>query len=569
MKVRIKKRKVAKVKARPIAQTDIRAMQAKYLQAIMVLVTYSGMTRKILALSSIKFFAWCYFGIVLSRAQERWAQKCLRSKKACILAPRGHGKTEMFSKILVIWLLCRNRDVRILLTSYTDRLAKKNLSTIKLELEINKKLVADFGMFYSRENTWDKHMIYVIRNKIMKDPTVEAIGLNGFITGGRFDVIILDDIVSIKTYQSGNAEMRAKVIEILESEIEPLLDKGGRIWAIGTRKHFGDIYAQFIKNMSWNVLKDKAIIREPAKYIVKELEEAKIIIIDDEEVEINYEIIIEGDDSGECLWPEYFSMEALLAIKHSIASQVWNREYQNEVMSDEYALFKMKDLKACCDDNLSYINSSTTFTESIAAKYGIIVQGVDPALVTDVRTAEAHDTSFFVDMTIGGDYRGNCELIYLDRARGLKPSQVEARITANCLKFTPFRKAIESNSFGSLHIANLVEKTDLPIVKHHTGGNKRDPYKGVPSLAIMFENRKIKLPYKTPEDRRTTDSLLEELHAFGSGEHTDQVMALWIVMTLYSRVIVLRRRSPRERMKHRRNRKLTRTKKYNRYKDAA
>ena len=60
--------------------------------------------------------------------------------------------------------------------------------------------------------------------------------------------------------------------------------------------------------------------------------------------------------------------------------------------------------------------------------------------------------------------------------------------------------------------------------------------RGVPSLQMLFENKKFVIPRKTERDRRITDVLINELKCFtwaegklqGLGAHDDTVMSLWI-----------------------------------------
>jgi len=134
-------------------------------------------------------------------------------------------------------------------------------------------------------------------------------------------------------------------------------------------------------------------------------------------------------------------------------------------------------------------------------------------------------------------------ILNLFRQRGMTPAQVTAVIQKLYHQFEPDACAIEKNSFGEFHIQNLIEQTELKIVSHHTGKNKHDPFAGVPSLEMLFEHGKIKLPYKNTEDKVKTDCLINEFHSFGSGEHTDQVMAMWIAYRLMLRLLVSKRKT--------------------------
>lgn len=533
MKRKIKRRKIKKRNAQHNNKPD------DALQSLLTVIKINRKLRVEIALKHFRVFAYLYFGLVLSRAQIRWAHKFIRSKRALVLAPRGHGKTEL-TKILVIWLICRDRDVRVLLTSKTHTLAKKNLGAVRFELTNNKKLIRDFGKFYSYGNVWEKMMVYVIRERNSKDPTVEAAGILSAITGSRFDYIILDDIIDDRSCI--NEEQRRKIRERVEGELIELLEPNGAMWAIGTRKHFGDIYGTIMKNPVWSSVVDKAIIREPNDYEVIELDKPEVVIIEDQEIEINVKVVIHGEDRGICLWKEHIPMEHLLALKYSIDSRLYNREYQNKIVADEYALIaKEQWLEDAKDYDLSYMYSG--LDTALRGGYFVLAQGCDPAIVVDEKSAEARDTSYYVNFTLASDEKGNITVLGLDRFRGITPAQAEKRIKANYYKFSPDALAIESNSFGEFHISNLVERTDLKIVKHHTGTQKHDPYAGVPSLSKLFEHRKIKVPYKTADDKKKTDALLNEIYNFGMDEHTDQVMALWIANTLVNRLRLSKNRN--------------------------
>ena len=141
-------------------------------------------------------------------------------------------------------------------------------------------------------------------------------------------------------------------------------------------------------------------------------------------------------------------------------------------------------------------------------------------------------------IAIGLDKRRDRYLLALDRERGLSPREVEDRIKAFYDRVRPFRCAIERNAFGTIHVHNLIEATDMKITRHDTTGqNKNDPYEGVPHLSALFENGKIHLPYATAEDQAITDKLIAEFHAFGSDIHDDQVMAFWICEYLLLRYL--------------------------------
>ncbi len=103
--------------------------------------------------------------------------------------------------------------------------------------------------------------------------------------------------------------------------------------------------------------------------------------------------------------------------------------------------------------------------------------------------------------------------------------------------YKPSKILIEDNAFQRVFRDELVSRTDLPVEGFTTTArNKNDAERGVPSLQILFENRKFVLPYKTERDRKIIGNLCHELRSFswmegklqGLGAHDDMVMSLWI-----------------------------------------
>ena len=74
---------------------------------------------------------------------------------------------------------------------------------------------------------------------------------------------------------------------------------------------------------------------------------------------------------------------------------------------------------------------------------------------------------------------------------------------------------------------------NIPIVAFATGGEKFDPFIGVESMAILFENNRIILPYDKSDPYTITmvDRLVDELRSFPIGHTGDCAMSLWFAFT--------------------------------------
>lgn len=493
-------------------------------------IKYYKEVRVALAKKSLRFFAWHYFDTILFSCQEGWAYKIKKTRRGLILAAAGHGKTELISKLLPLWEIVKNRDIRILLTTRTDSLATKNLKVIQYELRFNRKLIEDFGLFYNNKNVWGNKQIYIIRPKNLKDPTVEAVGMHCSITGGRFDLEIFDDIIDADSVITESNRKRDK--NYVNGTLIPRLEPDGKVWAIGTRKDYSDIYAHIMDNPVWTVIHDKAIIREPEDFeIVKRPEDDPVIMPDG--TESKFEVVIKGEDQGECCCPEKWTMKLLLLQRFTIGSVQFNREYQNKIVDDENALFKLHWLEACKNKDISYYFDG--LSDADRSEFVVIVQGVDTALVVDKKQAEADDTNFNVISTIGVKKNGDRQLLRLFRERGLSPKQIDTAIQREYGIVKPALTSIETNVF--YHVHDMIKDTGLVIIKHHTGTNKHDAFDGIPALSVMIENRKLILPAATLADRKITNTVIGEFHHFGQGDKDDIVLSIWIAMHALTRYI--------------------------------
>jgi len=519
------------------------------LEALTTLVMTYPQTRVKLAMQSLYFYAWYYFNVVLYKHQKRWGDKLLKSRRALILGPAGHGKTELISKIIPAWLICKNRNSRNLFVSDSGGAtgtASKNAMLLKQELETNPRLIEDFGPFHSTNprkcKVWQQTIFQVIRDKKMKDATVQSIGILESITGGRFDNIIFDDIVDKDSARS--ATKRKNILEEVMTTLIPRLEPNGIAWMIGTRKHFDDIYSHLIKNPSWDVMIDRAIIREPEDWEIIKLEDP---IIREDGSEQWHKVVIHSEDKGECFCEQLRSMEELLLLRYELTPRFFNPEYQNEITDDETSDFKLAWLEQCRNESKSYI--AGRLTDEIRSKYIGIFVGIDPSLAINKQEAEVKDTSYMVQIALGLTRDGTRELLAMDRFRGLSPADKMERVKSFYYRIFPTYCAAETNSFGTIYHWNLVNNHGMKIFEHKTGLNKTDPTIGVPSLSILFQHGKIILPYKTPEDKQKTDTLINEFHSFGSTESNDIVMATWIADTLIERYLAGQARKRKQKNK--------------------
>ena len=484
--------------------------------------------RRLLSIHSPAFFVTYYLGYSYAKHQDEWLKECERltqegketnsKRKLLLLAPRDHGKS-FLSIAYTVRRLCLDRNAKILWISASSGQAEKRVRMVKQYLQ-DPKIIADFASddlppFKTEDTKWIATQIYIVRPDESVDPSVEAVGSGGSITGGHVDVIIMDDLEDDKTVYSSS--VRDKTREWLRGTVQPMLSRGGFMLVVGTRKHHDDVYAHMIKDPTFEVRNDPAIAQFPESYSFD-------MGLDGDGRDVIRNVQVVG--ASKVLWEEERPIEYLLKERQAVGSLLFAREFMNQVNSDDSAAFKWEWLERAQKRGSAY-----SFGEIPVVDRLQIVQAWDLALITDAKRAEDQDGDYTVGTTWGKDQDGNRYLLSMVRARGLTPNELKALILSEYEYYKELVTCvmIEKNAFGQLHLLNLQTTTDLPLKQHlTTAGAKSNSWTGVPALSALFENGKIILPYRDETSRVMVDTLCAELYGLGKEKHDDTVMSLWI-----------------------------------------
>jgi hypothetical protein len=208
------------------------------------------------ALEDFGFFRLRYFGRKSTPWQERAAYEVLRRLESrdrefvVMNEPPGAGKSTLFTHDIPCWLVARDRSIRIQLGSRTERQARMYAGRIKKSLERDAPLrvnaddlvlgrsfdaVAtlqdDFGVFKpeGRSDKWrgDELVVRQLDGTSLddKEATVSAWGQDSGFLGGRFDVVVWDDLVDRKNVKT--LESKDNIREWWDTEAETRLEPGG------------------------------------------------------------------------------------------------------------------------------------------------------------------------------------------------------------------------------------------------------------------------------------------------------------------------------------------------------
>ncbi len=437
------------------------------------------------------FFGQRYFPHLLTQPSSQFHRALITAAedgfhdRISILAPRGHAKSTWLSIIYPVWKIVRNRDIKIIIVSDTGEQAEMFLGEIRHELEANERLLADFGAFRpeAANRNWKASSITVERPSPAKEPTVYACGTGTRIVGRRADLVIVDDPLNDENTE--NERQRLKTLRWFRKTLTPILNpKTGRMVVIGTRKHPDDLHR---------------VLGSNPRYI---------------------QYVFRSMDGDVVLWKERWPRARLLREKEEIGSLVFAQEYQNDPVSEETAFFRREWVEHCWDHG--------AVLGARAPKGMPVFTGWDLALVADKARAAERDSDYTAGITIALGDDGTRHVLDIFRERGLTPAQVLESIQSRAAQFQPALITLETTLFQSLYEDRLISETDLPVAGHATGKEKMDVFTGVPSLSVLFENRKYRLPRGDEHSAALCDALTNELVGLGIERHDDLVMALWI-----------------------------------------
>ena len=185
--------------------------------------------------------------------------------KMVINAPPGTGKSTTFTHDIPCWLIARDRSIRIMLGSRTERQAVaytrriRNTLMRKTIMRASTKdlqtgsaadgkgvMAVDFGAFQppDRQEIWRAHEFTVVQPDMEltdeKESTVTAYGFDSGYLGGRFDVVLWDDLVDLKNMRTDG--MRAQLFDEWDTQAESRLEPGGVLILQGQRIMAEDLY---------------------------------------------------------------------------------------------------------------------------------------------------------------------------------------------------------------------------------------------------------------------------------------------------------------------------------------
>ena len=438
-----------------------------------------------------------------------------------------HAKSMTLSIDYVTYRICKNPNVRIIICSKTQEMAKQMVYAVKQRLTHPRyhKLQVNFAPadgFQGGSAVWQASQVYLgsdVRDSAEKDPTLQAIGIGGQIYGARADLILCDDCVVLS-----NSNEYEKQIRWIQQEVQTRLNPGGKLVIAGTRVDPIDLYRELREPGRYpDQVSPWTYLAQPAVLEFAEKPEDWVTLWPKSNVPFDG-TDDEADDQG--LFPRWDGPR-LAARRRTLDPKTWSMVYQQADVSDE-AIFNPKDVRACINGRrtVGKIDGNNEYHERPLGMQGLyVVCGMDPAMAGETATI-----AYALDPKTGTRY-----VLEAHRMRAPSPSQIKDIIKTWTIKYSPMCWVIEKNAFQLYltrdeEIRDFLANRGTAMVEHYTSNNKLDPDFGVASLAPLFTEKKISLP--SSHNCEGVKALVEQLVTWrpgikGSELKQDLPMALW------------------------------------------
>ncbi len=188
----------------------------------------------------------------LHRPLAEWLGKAAWDKpKRLLLLPRGHVKSNILTVGFVLWQICKDTNIRVLLASHKHADATKFMGTIQTYILNDPHFAACFpeikpalaGGDGGKKTRWNQNQMLVNRESRLTENTVECTSLTSKVTGRHYDLLVADDLV---TDQNVATDEQIEKTREFHQLCESLLDPGALELVLGTRYHFDDEYGTIL-----------------------------------------------------------------------------------------------------------------------------------------------------------------------------------------------------------------------------------------------------------------------------------------------------------------------------------
>ncbi|MFZ9585596.1 MAG: phage terminase large subunit [Pseudohongiellaceae bacterium] len=409
----------------------------------------------------------------MAEAFERVAEgKC---KRLIINMPPRHTKSEFASYLLPAWFLGRFPHKKVIQASNTGELAVGFGRKVRnlVDSETYHEIFPDLSLSADSKAAG--------RWNTSKGGDYFAIGVGGTVTGKGADVLIIDDPHSEQeaAMAAVNPEVYDKVYEWYTSGPRQRLQPGGAIVIVMTRWAQRDLTGQVLKNAALRGESDWEVIEFPAIL-----------------------------PSGNPLWPQFWSLAELEALREELPNSKWQAQYQQNPVGNESAIVKRDWWK--------------WWEEDEPPRCDFVLQSWDTAFEKHQRADYSAGTTWGVFNNPKDGNRPNIILLNTYKKR-VEWVDLKRDVFAEYKEYEPDSMIIEKKATGAPLIYEL-RAMGIPV-QEFTPSKGQDKIARLNAVSDIIASGKVWVPRT-----RWAEELVDEIAAFPSGEHDDLVDATTLAL---------------------------------------
>ena len=394
-------------------------------------------------------------------------------KRLAISMPPRHTKSEFASYMLPAWFLGKFPDKKVMQASNTGELAVGFGRKVR-----NLVMSEQYHQVFPSTNLRSDSKA-AGRWAVNEVGEYFAIGVGGTMTGRGADLVIIDDphTEGEATQAAHDPSIYDKAYEWYTSGPRQRLQPNGSIIIVATRWGENDLIGR--------VLKDAAERGKPDEWRV-----------------IEFPAIL---PSGNPLWPEFWPLEQLEALKEELAPAKWNAQYQQQPTGEEGAIVKREWWKIWEPDE--------------PPRCEFVIQAWDTAFTKNERSDYSACTTWGI-FHLNED-PNDVNIILLDSfQKRMEFPELKEKARAHYMEWQPDDCIIEAKAAGASLIQELNQQSDL-FVRGYTPSRgtrqqSNDKIARMNTVAPIFQSGKVWAP-----DTRWARELIDQMASFPNSAHDD------------------------------------------------
>ena len=410
---------------------------------------------------------------IMARAFERVVSgEC---KRLIINMPPRHTKSEFASYLLPAWFLGKYPNKKVIQSSNTGELAVGFGRKVRnlVDSETYKSIFPNLELQQDSKAAG--------RWNTSKGGDYFAIGVGGTVTGKGADLLIIDDPHSEQeaALAASNPEVFDKVTEWYTSGPRQRLQPGGSIIIVMTRWAQRDLTGQVLRAAAnrggeqWEVIEFPAIM-----------------------------------PSGKPLWPEFWNLDELEALRVELPNSKWQAQYQQNPVGNESAIVKRDWWK--------------WWEEECPPKCDFILQTWDTAFEKTQRADYSAGTTWGVFYPNEDHASPNIILLNTYKKR-VEWVELKRDVLAEYEEWEPDGILVEKKATGAPLIYEL-RAMGIPV-QEYTPSRGQDKIARLNAVSDIIASGKVWVPRT-----RWAEELVDEIAEFPAGQHDDLVDATTLAL---------------------------------------